>query len=265
MGEAKRRNESIGRCIYCGSTHGLTREHVLPYGLGGDLVLKAASCASCAAETSKLELRLLRGHWWPHRQFLGLPSRRSNEQIPDLVVTIVRPDGSELQALLPMAQQSVALVFDFDPPSILNGVLRDDEPSAPRLARKNLAPFPSVVKIAGVDYKLKSDEKLNIPVAFHAADLCRFLAKVAHGYLISRRGIDSCSEFFLPPLVLGQTAGALSYVGGSRCAPTGPVLPGAKLHAMSERLNNGFWTVCIQLFRDRGDPPPIYEVVVGRA
>lgn len=265
MGEAKQRDQNIGQCIYCKATASLTREHVLPYGLGGNLVLKDASCPTCSKETSKLELRLLRGHWWPYRQFLGLPSRRSGEAVPDLSVTIIRADGTELSAQLPMAKQSVALVFEFDPPSILSGVMRDDEPSAPRLYMKNLAPFPSIVQVAGTDYKLTSDEKLNIPVAFEAADLCRFLAKVAHGYTISRGGLSSCSDFLLPPLILGKTTGALSLVGGNSSPLIGPRLPGGGLHAMMERVNNGFRTVYIQLFRDQGDPPPIYEVVVGRA
>jgi len=237
----------------------------MPYGLGGDLVLKDASCTACAKETSKLELRLLRGHWWPYRQFLGLPSRRSGEAIPDLDVTLMKADGTEVPARLPMAKQSVALVFELDPPSILGGVMRSDVPNAPRLYMKNLAPFPSAVQVAGVAYSLKADDKLNIPVAFDAADLCRFLAKVAHGYLISRRGLNSCSEFLLPALILGRTPGAQSFVGGNSSPHIGPRLPGGGLHAMMDRVNNGFLTVYIQLFRDRGDPPPIYEVVVGRA
>ena len=263
MGEAKRRDRNIGQCIYCGATAGLTREHVMPYGLGGDLVLKDASCSTCANETSKLELRLLRGHWWPYRRFLGLPSRRSGETVPDLPVTVLQANGTSLSANLPMEKQSVALVFEFDPPSILSGTMRDDVPNAPRVYMKNLAPFPSVVQVAGVDYKLQSDEKLNIPVAIDAADLCRFLAKVAHGYAISRGGLNYCSSFVLPPVILGQTRGAQSYVGGISSPLIGSRLPGSGLHAMMDRVNNGFRTVYIQLFRDRGDPPPIYEVVVG--
>jgi hypothetical protein len=265
MGEAKQRGRSIGQCIYCGVTVGLSREHVLPYGLGGDLVLKDASCPACSKETSKLELRLLRGHWWPYRQFLGLPSRRTGEMVPDLNVTVKRADGTELRARLPMLQQSVAIIFEFDPPSVLSGSMREDEPNAPRMFMKNLATFPSVVQIEDADYKLASDDKLEIPINFHAADICRFLAKVAHGYLISRRGINGCSNFLLPPLILGKTAGAQSFVGGSNSPFIGQKLPGGGLHAMMERMNNGYRTVCIQLFRDSGEPPPIYEVVVGEA
>jgi hypothetical protein len=263
MGEAKRRDQRIGRCIYCNASEGLTREHVLPFGLGGDLVLRDASCPSCSRETSKLELRLLRGHWWPYRQFLGLPSRRSGEIVPDLPVKIKRVDGTEINATLPMVEQSVALVLEFDPPSMLSGNTREEEPSAPRVYMKTLAPLPSIVRVGESAYRLAVDEKLEVPVNFDAADLCRFLAKVAHGYLISRRGPHACSSFLLPPLILGETIGAQSFVGCVARSDVGPRLPGSGLHAMSDQVNNGFRTVYIQLFRDRGDPPPIYEVIVG--
>ena len=215
MGQAKLQAQPIGSCIYCGSLDDLSKEHVLPYGLGGDLILKAASCSSCRKATSKLELRLLRGHWWPYRRFLGLKSRRPKEQVPDLQVKLKRRDGSEAVAQLPMAQQSLALVFELDPPSILRGEIRTDVPNAPRVYLKHLADPPSTVLVEGQPYKLSPDEKLEIPVDFDAADLCQFLAKVAHGYAISRRGLNACSKHFLPPLVLGETAGAQTYVGGA--------------------------------------------------
>jgi 5-methylcytosine-specific restriction endonuclease McrA len=47
MGEAKRREKEIGICIYCGSTNNLSDEHVLPYGLGGDLMWERFALASC--------------------------------------------------------------------------------------------------------------------------------------------------------------------------------------------------------------------------
>lgn len=264
MGQAKHRSTAIGSCIYCGATDGLSKEHVLPYGLGGDLVLHEASCSNCCNTTSKLELRLLRGHWWPYRRFLGLQSRRPQEQDRDLPVTVRRADGTEIPALLPIAQQLVALVFELDPPSILHGEIRTDIPNAPRMFMKYLAAPPSSVVIDGKSYPLSSDEKLDVPVNFDAADLCRFLAKVAHCYAISRRGLNACAEYFLPQLVLGKVEGAQTYVGGASSSFIGPRLPGSSVHALLDRVNGPFLSVYIQLFRDRSDPPPIYEVVVGR-
>jgi C4-type Zn-finger protein len=113
VGEAKRRKRDIGKCIYCNSTENLSDEHVVPYGLGGTLILYKASCSNCARETSKFERRLLRGHWWPYRQFLGLRSRTSKEEIPDLNVKVKSADGTEFSATLPMAKQTLAAVVEF--------------------------------------------------------------------------------------------------------------------------------------------------------
>jgi hypothetical protein len=57
-------SRKVGRCIYCDSTDGLTREHVIPEGLGGRLapdgqhealVLGDASCRCCTKITRDLE------------------------------------------------------------------------------------------------------------------------------------------------------------------------------------------------------------------
>src|SRR5205814_3072492 len=65
----------IGECIYCGSTDDLTNEHIVPFGLSGTVGLVKASCKSCAAATSAIEGRLLRGHWRAYRKLLGLKTR----------------------------------------------------------------------------------------------------------------------------------------------------------------------------------------------
>jgi 5-methylcytosine-specific restriction endonuclease McrA len=52
---------SIGRCIYCRTTDGpLTREHVIPKGLGGHLVLHEATCTPCQKLIGKIETAVLR-------------------------------------------------------------------------------------------------------------------------------------------------------------------------------------------------------------
>ncbi len=65
-----------GMCIYCGSTENLTTEHIVPFSLGGDLELPAASCSSCSALTSAIELRIARRALHIPRAMAGYPSRR---------------------------------------------------------------------------------------------------------------------------------------------------------------------------------------------
>jgi hypothetical protein len=119
----------------------------VPFGLGGDIVLNNASCEQCAKETGRLEQRLLRGHWWGYRQRLNLKSRSSKGEVPDLSVKIKRLDGTQINANLPMASNSVVIFAEFDSPSILAGIMRDDIPFAPRVYAKILSEFPREVKI----------------------------------------------------------------------------------------------------------------------
>ena len=48
----------VGRCIYCGATDELTDEHIIPFSLGGVLILDKASCngtKGCNKKTHKFE------------------------------------------------------------------------------------------------------------------------------------------------------------------------------------------------------------------
>jgi hypothetical protein len=266
VGNAKRRREaSIGQCVYCGATDDLSDEHVIPYGLSGDLKLNDASCPRCRDITSKLEGALLRGHWRAQRQYLGLKSRRSKEVVPDLPVTVRKANGETVAALLPMKSQSIGFLFEFRAPTILDGRVTLDEPAASEVYLKTFADAPRDVIMGGVTVRLPPEDKFEIPVQFESADLCRFLAKLAHCYAISKRGLGAFGEFFLPEYILGKTAGILTYVGGCESTLVGPTLPGSALHVLMDRIHGDYISVYIQLFRTPGDPPPIYEVVVGRA
>ena len=162
-----------------------------------------------------------------------------------------------------MESQTIAVAFVFDPPSIFDGIVKAEAPSA-RANIGALGPYPSVVKVNGIKKQLSPEEKIEIPLNMHAADMCRFLAKVAYGYAISRRGLGACREYFLPRIILGETDGAQTYIGGASPSVFGARLPGDRLHAMVDRLNGEFLSVYIQLFRARFGDEPIYEVVVGR-
>lgn len=62
----------IGKCIYCGSTDNLTREHVVPRGLGGPWLLLKASCKKCARITSDFEGGVLGGILYSGAYEVGL-------------------------------------------------------------------------------------------------------------------------------------------------------------------------------------------------
>lgn len=264
MGQAKRRSSGVGQCIYCGSQSDLTDEHVLPYALGGCLILPKSSCKSCAAITGKLEQKLLRGHWWPYRKKLGLQTRNPDASKELKRVTITKTDGTVINAQMPLESFVAAMVFKLDPPAILLGNEVDGEPCAKDAFFKQLGPMPTDAIVDGKRYVLAPRDKVEFPVNFHSGDLTRFLAKVAHGYAISKEGLNSFGEFYLPEFILGRTDGIQTYVGGYESPIITQTLPGGGYNRMMVRTRDDLITVCIQLFIDEGNPPPIYEIVVGK-
>lgn len=72
---------SKGACIYCGAMDvQLNDEHVVPYALGGQHVLRAASCAACEDITKKFEQKVARDLWGDARTSFNTPTRRRKER-----------------------------------------------------------------------------------------------------------------------------------------------------------------------------------------
>src|SRR5271166_1618447 len=93
MSRQARRFDPVNRCIYCGNTNvaGLTREHIVPIGLGGGLILPKASCCKCQDVIKAIETRCQRGQLLPYRRQFGLV--RHPKELPE--TTKVRVDGED--------------------------------------------------------------------------------------------------------------------------------------------------------------------------
>ena len=139
MGEAKRRFQPVGQCIYCGRGESLSDEHVIPFGLGGKLVLPKASCPACADKTKAFEQRLLRGHWWAYRRTVGMKSRRPGEQPDTFPVIFEYPSGEMMREEVSPEEYPFLLVCDFDAPSFLTGTVVPGKPVG-RVFLKPLVP-----------------------------------------------------------------------------------------------------------------------------
>jgi HNH endonuclease len=67
---------TVGHCVYCGSKTDLTKEHIIPFGLGGDQTLLDGSCGECAEKTKRFEQDCLRGWFGAFRIKAGFAGRR---------------------------------------------------------------------------------------------------------------------------------------------------------------------------------------------
>jgi HNH endonuclease len=113
-----------GQCIYCGDKSNLSDEHIIPFALGGNFVLKDSSCKKCAEPTSKFELTCLRTMYGPLRLLYELPTRRRKKSPEKLPLKVkFNPDEKHWQLVLVDQKRFPFLVTFpyFEAPGIFSG------------------------------------------------------------------------------------------------------------------------------------------------
>jgi hypothetical protein len=249
--------EPVGRCIYClseGSRSApLGKEHIIPYGLGGDWILPRASCKECATITSSIELQCQRAMFGTLRVRLPLPTRRPEGHPTRLPIEFFRPDGKRERRIVPADQAPVAFLgFQLLRP----GLLLDVPPSAD-------AEVKLVAMVAQDDALTRIRQE---PGSFKVGTItprsfARLLAKIAHSYIVANFGLHSFRPF-LPDLILGRSHDSpFQWVGADpHAAP-----PQQDLHHVYRqdcmKAGNQYILAAIRLFAFSGLPR--YHVVVG--
>lgn len=253
----KRVYPPIGRCIYCGDTSTpLSREHIIPLGLGGNVILPEASCERCRTITGAFEQTALRSMFGPLRIRLGLPTRRPKERPLELPVSVIRQDESF--DTIPIAASKIPrslVTARFDLPGILTG--RDPAPGFPNAQVISLSSHSDARKIMAVNQLCGIHlGQLNIKAFW------KLLAKMAHGQAVAARGIDGF-EPFLPELILSDYPTPSHFIGGDTEIPERAP---KSLHQMQlrevETQGQQYLLVTIRLFALMGTP--VHHVIAGR-
>jgi hypothetical protein len=249
---------AVGRCIYCGATEGLEKEHILPFGLSGSATLPQSSCRDCARITGSVEQTVLRGPFLPVRVYRDLKSRSKHLDAPKtLPLTFVR-DGAEHTIDLKIEDYPTLLQFPvFAPPVYLSG---NSEYKTGILvsgvASVLYGPEPDdVAKAIGAsEIKITSSSQ---PVAF-----ARMIAKIAYAFAYAEGAIDDIEgDSFVLPAILGRTDDIGRWVG----TLTKPIATHAdQLHHMViyHERDKGLLITEVRLFAD--SETPSYGVLLGK-
>jgi len=201
-------------CIYCGQrAEPLSREHIIPYALGGQLTLPRASCTEHAAITSQVEREVAQMAYGYARAVAGAPTRRKGKHARTLArrieVTGLTIEGMEASALVPIAELPP---YDFTlllPPP---GILRGEEPDAPGHPRMEFH-IPESNPLHRLRKRLGWKE-VNTPVmSFPITGFMRMLAKIGHAFATAELRPEKYSPE-LCPFILGDMARTWYYVGG---------------------------------------------------
>jgi hypothetical protein len=265
------RFEAVGRCIYCGwEDQPLSDEHIIPYGIGGRLVLPEASCRTCSKRTGAIEKSLLRSqNWWPLRRALDLASRRAREQPQSFPVEVSAAGQAHCVDVKVGNYPLVVVVFEFDPPTHLSGSPLPEGGESQAVAQRVYAWNIGALQFAGgFAARLNSGliaarTELTIPVGMSAHDLSRFLAKVALGWAVAQFGWNAFEELYVSDLIVGEGRNPNRWVGGAAIRPQ---FNHRALHGLCHGVIHRNVVVYVQLFRPPfgWHEPPTYQVVVGR-
>lgn len=246
----------VGRCIYCGNdTVKLSREHIIPLGLGGNLTLPRASCEKCADVTKRFERTCLRTSMGHFRIRHDMPTRRKKGRPESLPYHIVKTPGQIETIILPAHHlPRVLVLMKLAPPTLLSG----DTPT-PNFFKGDIWIWyePDDLRLMENVYGAKQ----HIPGKLAISELVQMIAKIAYAHAISKMGFGAFKPLVLDA-IFNRTNIPSHWVGGGADAPA---IDGI-MHQLrlddDFRLNSRRYVVVdVRLFANLG--APTYSVFVG--
>lgn len=251
----KKTYSALGWCIYCGtdryasdSNRYLAEEHIIPYGLNGELIILEASCRSCEQITGRQESIMLKGVLQGCRAFLGLRTRR-NKNRPK-VLPLFCDDPFPRKVMVEVQDYPAILMFlTMSPAGILGG------PQG--LHQISLHSLHMDINLISRKYGIKKFG----PPRIDTWVLCRMLAKIAHSYAVAELGRDSFSPYLVEYIISKETIAPLyEYIGGIPEA----LQPSLDLHEIGihhDAQRPHLVIVRVRLFAKYGGPT--YLIVAG--
>lgn len=201
----RRRYDRVGRCIYCGNTGDLRDEHIVPYGLGGNLVLPDSTCGICAGITSRIERKVLRGSFRPIRVMRGLQSRRKHRGAPTKLPLRVRYGDEWKTVELPYREYPLLLHFlTYDLPGCLDPEAYDRGLRVRGYLTYSFGPRPEDVR-----ERLGADE-IRVSQTDVPSEFAKMTAKVAYSMAVALGTIDPSRG---RPEVVRSILGELDEIG----------------------------------------------------
>jgi hypothetical protein len=250
----------VGKCIYCSETEllaGISRfgdEHVIPLSMGGNLVLREASCRKCEKIINQqIETPVTSQEWGYFRTKRDFPTRsRKNRKTHK---ELRRVDGSLLR--VPIKDYSAPVImYKFGEARILSGLA----PGTDNLRW-------TVVMLADHEAEMEMQRKFpdwdkRHTIKAQPHEFARFLAKIAHGYATAELGMGTFSPHTLD-IILGRSDDYYNLVGGSwdivPAVPGGDHVTNISFKFVSPE--RAFVILDIRLFSQAATPN--YHVVVG--
>jgi hypothetical protein len=181
----------VGNCIYCGAADGvLTDEHIVPFGLDGNAILRMASCKPCSTITGKFEGTVLRGIYGDFRMHRNMRTRRKKE----------RPEAKEIgtengPASISWREYAAPLwIYEMG----LSGFYLDAPPDLD-VSIVTLSSIHDGAKLQELQTKYKWDSRIQF--RFAPGEFMRMLAKIGYTYAVAELGYGSFRPIVLDAIL----------------------------------------------------------------
>jgi hypothetical protein len=246
---------SKGVCIYCRKKNvPLKNEHIVPYSIGGQTVLRDASCEACEDITKKFEQDIARDMWGDARNHFDAPSRRKKDRKTHIFLS--DPNDFRRKIKVPYADYPAPMFFyKMGPAGLMRGLPEN----------MDISSLWKLEAISDHEKMMKFKEKYGISMSAkfkHSPySFARMLAKIGYGHTLTQLDLDDFRSICVP-YILGEKANISYIVGGSFETPA------PNLNAGYELRNYGFGTnerimitAEVRIFSNACTP--IYHVVIG--
>lgn len=202
----------VSACVYCGSTEQLSREHAVPYALGGTLTILDGSCEICRKKTHSFETDVLTGPMRMVRYILNLPSSSKHKDVPKVVsLKVTTSDQAEETIDVPIEKAPIFLAFyEFGEPKYLDASRGENLETGGVVTRsygQDPGKFINELKAKGMSL---SPPPMR-PVAF-----ARMIAKIAYCFAFTQGHISKLEDptalvrtFMDEPDTIGRFVGSM--------------------------------------------------------
>jgi hypothetical protein len=246
--------DPVGRCIYCGTTHGvLTDEHIIPLGLGGKHILPKASCSeTCNPITGRFEGVVQRTIYGDFRMRQKLPTRHKKDR-PKLR-TIQTADGAKQ---VPTDEFPAPMwVYHFG----ICGLLLN----APPTLDVSNGTVSTMTEHRLESYIAEHKWDARLKMTYQPNEFRRMILKAGYGFAVAVLGYDGFHRTSIPYIM--KPGANLSYLVGQNTKIEPPVIDGwhvPQIYFRKSSVPTLMHVVAeIRLFGSL--PTPTYHAVVGQ-
>lgn len=203
------KTDPINQCIYCGTKDDLTDEHIVPFALGGRYVLSKSSCKKCAAITSLIERKVLRGFMLEARTVGNFPTRNEKSRPQSLPLEIEK-DGSYITVeLSPGDHPGILTLPIFKPAGFL---VNSDEVENLSISATIGIQFGKNINDIG---KSLNTKEVKITQDLDVWAFARMISKIGYCFAIASCGVLPIEKVPIIPFILNQNNRGSKWMGSS--------------------------------------------------